>query len=55
MTSRLYPTTRRLFKQVFRGLKALGLRAVKERLRMQVFTSGFLPSAPLKGKVAVFN
>ncbi len=28
MTSRLYPTTRRLFQQVFRGLKALGLGAV---------------------------
>ncbi len=28
MTSRLYPTTRRLFQQVFRGLKALGLGTV---------------------------
>ncbi len=45
MTSRLYPTTRRLFKQVFQALKSLGLGAVVSPLSfvlMAVYIAGLL-------------
>ena len=45
MTSRLYPTTRRLFKQVFQGLKALGLGVVLSPLSfglMAMYITGLL-------------
>lgn len=45
MTSRLYPTTRRLFQQVFRGLQALGLGAILSPLSfglMAVYITGLV-------------
>jgi len=45
MVYRLYPTTRRLFKQVVESLQALGLRSVFPRLvsgLMAVYITGLL-------------
>lgn len=45
MASRLYPTTRRLFKQVFRSLKAIGLGVILSPLSfgmLAVYISGLL-------------
>jgi len=45
MASRLYPTTRRLFKQVVRNLRALGLGAMLPPLvfgLMAIYITGLL-------------
>ena len=47
MTSHLYPTTRRLFQQVFRSPQALGLGAILSPLSFGLMAVSYLVSSIL--------